>query len=152
MSVIGAILQDHHAFLTARAIVTPDDFFQHRHRLIFDAALSVADDRGETVDLVSVTAELRRAGTLDDAGSSAYLTELLAAIPTTAAVKRHACVVKQMARARRTCDLALRLYRAALKDDGWRDALLDLVSEAPVLAASPDDAPLHRRSFVTTPL
>lgn len=152
MSVLGALLQDHDTFLRVRQVLAVDDFYRDAHRLIFSAAIAVAHDRGEVVDLVSVTNELRRAGRLEDAGSSAYLTNLVAASVTSAGVLVHAWIIKEKACARRCADLALRLQATALIDTGWRQVLRELVEAAPALLAQPDEARRYRRTFVTTPL
>ncbi len=130
MAVLGAILQDHAAFVTVRKILEPDDFYQDAHRLIFTAALAVADDRGEAVDLVTVTNELRRAGKLDDAGSSAYLSNLAAAVSTIANLQHHASLVREAAAARRVADLARHVADLASRGDGWRVGVQRLVEFA----------------------
>ena len=151
MNVLGAVLQDPAAFMAVRAILIPDDFYRQAHGRIFAAACDVADQRGEQVDLITVTNELRRAGTLEEVGTAAYLSSLVNATPTAANARSHARLVKRLAHARRTADLALRLYAAAMTDNGWRELLVELVEAAPSLAAH-DEAPAHRRRFVTTPL
>lgn len=122
MAVLGAILQGQQALQTARLSVNEEDFFRDAHRLIFMAACDLADYRGEAVDLITVTDELRRRKQLNEAGSSAYLAALIEAVPTAANVAHYARLVAEAAYARRVAQAALDLYAAAHSHaDGWRD-------------------------------
>jgi replicative DNA helicase len=71
-------------------------FYDARHRLIYDAMLTLVERR-EPVDLASLTDVLGRRGLLERAGGSVYLAELTEAAVTTANVTHHARMIKDKA-------------------------------------------------------
>lgn len=64
MSVLGAVLQSSEAFMKCLEVLRPDQFYRDAHRKIF-AAATVLFGRGEPVDLITITNELRRRGELE---------------------------------------------------------------------------------------
>ena len=60
-SVLGTLLQDQNAVITAMETLKSQDFYDPRHQVIFDAICQV-NRLGRAVDLVTVDDELRRAG------------------------------------------------------------------------------------------
>lgn len=115
VAVLGAMLQDHGAAATAAAILTPEDFFQETHRLIFKAAVRRLN-RGIRPDVHTVGEELHQQGKLLEVGGTT-LAQIVEAVPTAANVAYHARIVKEKAERRR-------IIRAAqeILDAGYRDA------------------------------
>lgn len=105
MSVLGAILQSNEAFLKCLEMLRPEHFYRDAHRKIF-AAASTLYDRGEPVDLITITNELRRRGELDEVGSAAFLASLVEAVPTSANVTYHARIVRDKALLRQLIDVS----------------------------------------------
>lgn len=99
-AVLAACLIDGPAIATSRALVTPDDFFATRHRLLFAAMRDVADG-GATVDPLTVASRLDMRGELSGAGGKDYLGFLVDAVPTAANVAHHAELVQACALRRR---------------------------------------------------
>lgn len=98
-AALGAMLLETEAAARALAIVGPDDFFREAHRATATAIAEVSR-RGEPVDLVTVSTELHRTGSLEVAGGGEYLTALINKVPTAAHVTRYATVVAEKALAR----------------------------------------------------
>jgi len=92
--VLGSMLLDRDAIAKVVELIRPEDFYRDAHRRIYEA---VADlfERGEPVDLITVTDRLRDKGQLDDVGGAGYVTSLLNAIPTAANVEYYARIVLQ---------------------------------------------------------
>ncbi len=88
------------AFDTVRDLVEAHDFFVHQHRVVFDA-LVAADAAGKRIDIVTVSAQLRAAGKLQQIGGTPFLSQLIDATPSVANVADHARLVRQMAVLRR---------------------------------------------------
>ena len=99
-AVLGSILLEPDAAARAFAIITPDDFYRTYHRQIC-AAMVAVNNRNEPVDLVTVSAELRRRTQLEEAGGGEYLTALIGEVPTAAHVQRYANIVAEKAVLRR---------------------------------------------------
>jgi replicative DNA helicase len=74
----------------------PEDYYRDRHRVIYTAMLDLAD-RGEPVDLVTVTNKLSSMGKLDDVGGASYLAELPNFVPTSAHAGSYAEIVRDKA-------------------------------------------------------
>jgi len=104
-SLLGAILISEQSLPDVTEIVKPADFYDERHQHIFDAMWTLYE-RHKPVDLLTVTAELRRKKTLGQAGSSTYLSELTNYVPTSAHAKAYAELVA-------TCAVRRRLITAA---------------------------------------
>jgi replicative DNA helicase len=78
----------------AMEILRPGDFYKDAHRLIYQTVLDLTN-RGEPVDLVTVTEELRQKNQLEKIGGITYLTELAGSVPTAAHVEFYARIVEE---------------------------------------------------------
>ncbi|MGL5222890.1 MAG: DnaB-like helicase N-terminal domain-containing protein, partial [Plesiomonas shigelloides] len=63
--------------------VTPGDFANHAHGLIFSAMQGMLE-RGSSIDVITVADELTRRNQLDDAGGFGYLAEVSKNTPSAA--------------------------------------------------------------------
>lgn len=104
-SVLGSMLLDKDAILTAEDMLRTDDFYREAHAIIFKAILNLSH-RGEPADILTVTEELRKMGRLDDVGGLIYVNELPANVGTTKSVGRHAQIVADKAKLRRLISAA----------------------------------------------
>lgn len=91
-AVISALMLDSSVTLAVSAILSPEAFHYERHGKIFGAIVSV-HRRSETVDPITVSAELLRVGQLEAVGGKDYISELLDMVPTAANVEYHARIV-----------------------------------------------------------
>lgn len=76
----------------ATGLAVPD-FYRLGHQLIFDCIRAV-HDRDGWVDVVTVGEELRKAGTLEEAGGIERLQELITVLPAASNAKRYAQIVR----------------------------------------------------------
>lgn len=93
-SVLGAMLQDSSAVLAACEQLHEDDFYDPRHKEIFECMAKLNREQSP-VDLITVDAELNRKGTSEGVGGTAYLLELAGYVPTTANVKAYINIVME---------------------------------------------------------
>ena len=93
-SVLGAMLIDKDAVLRAMEFVRPQDFYRDAHKHVFEAMLDLTE-RGEAIDLITVTEELRQKGVLDQVGGAAYVAGLANLVPTAANVEYYARIVEE---------------------------------------------------------
>src|SRR5699024_546074 len=82
-AVIGAIFLEPEALSSAAERLMPDDFYRASHQRIFETMLKLTD-KGEPIDLVTVTTSLTNEKKLDEVGGVAYLSDLAASVPTAA--------------------------------------------------------------------
>lgn len=143
MSVLGAVLQSNEAFLKCLELLRPEQFYRDAHRKIF-AAASGLFGRGEPVDLVTITNELRRRGELDEVGSAAFLASLVEAVPTSANVVYHARIVRDKALLRQLIDVATDIVGLGYADQEEADQVLEQ-AEQQIFELSEDRV---RRAFL----
>lgn len=100
MSILGAVFVDNSAIDQVHGILVREDFYRESHRVIFGAMSELAD-QNEPVDIVSMTAVLKSAGTLEQVGGAAYLAFLIDYVFTSANVTYYCRLVADAAAARR---------------------------------------------------
>lgn len=93
-ATLGAMLVEAGATARAMSLVREEDFYREAHRIICRAMMEV-HSRNEPVDIVTVAAELRRQGKLEQVGGGEYLTALIGEVPTAAHVQRYSSIVAE---------------------------------------------------------
>ncbi|MFT4532539.1 MAG: replicative DNA helicase [Candidatus Saccharimonadales bacterium] len=91
-SVLGAILIDPDAIIKVADIVRPIDFYDDRHRQIYEATLRLYEAQSP-IDILTLSEELRTEGVLKEVGGSAYLTQLTNTVPTSTNAEQYAAIV-----------------------------------------------------------
>jgi len=123
-ATLGSMLLEPAASARALALLEEGDFYREAHRIIYRAMMAV-DRRKEPVDLITVSAELRREGELDDVGGTEYLTALLGEVPTAAHVVRYATIVAEKSLLRKLISTGMEIAAEAYDDPADVRALLD---------------------------
>ena len=123
-SALGAMFLDKEAIYRAMEILRPDDFYKDAHRYIYQTVLDLAD-KGEPVDLVTVTEALRQSNRLDEVGGVAYLTELANAVPTAAHIDHYARIVEEKSLLRRLIHAAGEIMAAGYEGREEVEEILD---------------------------
>lgn len=78
--VLGSVLVNGNAFVTAAAALAPEDFSLEKHRIIFQRMLDL-HNRDERIDRVTLANELLRHGELDSVDGISYLASLDEGLP-----------------------------------------------------------------------
>lgn len=92
-SVLGAMLLDKEAISAATEFISGEDFYREAHKEIFDAIVDIYN-KGEPVDLITLTEKLKTRNTLEAVGGITFLTNLMDAVPTTHNVRYYAKIVE----------------------------------------------------------
>ncbi len=92
-ATIGALLIDSEALSTVLLYLRPADFYRTAHNKIFQAIIDLFQ-KGEVVDLITITNELRSKNELDNCGGSSYVSSLTSEVPTSANVEYYARMVQ----------------------------------------------------------
>lgn len=95
-SVLGSVLLDNEVYAQIEGMLTPNHFYKEAHRKIF-RAFERLFRRGEPMDLVTLTEELRQSGELETVGSVPYLIGLADSVPTAAYAENYAKIVAEKA-------------------------------------------------------
>lgn len=99
-SVLGSVLIDKEVLSTITEIITGKDFYREDHKEVYEAVMDLYE-RGEPIDLITVSEQLKTRGTLDSIGGLPYLTNLANVVPTTANAKHYAKIVEEKSILRR---------------------------------------------------
>ena len=91
---LGAILVEPGAATIAMGVLEHGDFYREAHQTIF-RAMQAVHFRSEPVDLITVSAELRRLDLLDRVGGAEYLDSLISTVPTAAHIGRYSTLVAE---------------------------------------------------------
>jgi replicative DNA helicase len=92
MAVLGAVLLDNNAFSIATENITAESFYKKANNDIFAAMTSLAG-RGEAIDVITLSEELKKSGSYQSVGGAAYLTTIMDNVHTAANVEYYAGIV-----------------------------------------------------------
>jgi replicative DNA helicase len=123
-AVLGSILVDNEAIYGVMELIEPSSFYQPSHRLIFSTMLELSE-RGQPIDIITLSDRLRSAGSLDQAGGPDYIPSLADEVPTSAGVNNYAKIVKEKAILRRLIETATEIVQDCFDTPGEVDQLLD---------------------------
>jgi replicative DNA helicase len=123
-AVLGGVLLDNTAIDRALELVTPDDFYREAHRKIMRAMVDLSQ-RGEPIDLVTLTDALKARGELQDVGGAVYLAELADRVPSAVHTTNYARLIRQKAVLRgliqAATEIATQGYEARIDVDEFLD-------------------------------
>jgi replicative DNA helicase len=91
-SLLGAIIIDADAIVKVADIVRPIDYYDSRHRMIYEACLRLYEQQSP-IDVLTLSEELKAEGVLKEVGGGAYLTQLTNTVPTAANAEQYAAIV-----------------------------------------------------------
>jgi len=123
-SVLGSMLLDREAIVVAADILQGEDFYREAHTQIFEAILTLYD-RGEAVDLVTVTDMLEREGVLDKVGGASEISALANAVPSAANIEHYARIVEQKSTLRRLLRASSRITQMVYRAGDDSQEILD---------------------------
>ncbi|MEI3218399.1 MAG: replicative DNA helicase [Lachnoclostridium sp.] len=95
-SVVGAMLMDKDAIMTASEIISGRDFYQNSYGIIFDSMTELFNE-GKPVDLITLQERLKEKDVPEEISSLSFARDLIAAVPTSANVKYYAEIVQEKA-------------------------------------------------------
>ena len=91
-STLGSMLLEKEAIEKGIEILKAEDFYREAHRVIFEVIVHLSN-KGEPIDIITVSEELTRRNMLDKVGGIPYLTALANAVPTAANIEYYARIV-----------------------------------------------------------
>ncbi|RAP74250.1 replicative DNA helicase [Paenibacillus montanisoli] len=119
-AVLGAVLLQTEALITAMERLRSEDFYLPSHQLLFDAMVELGE-AGQPIDLVTLTAYLQDRQQLEEIGGVSYLAKLSSAVPTAANIDHYAQIVEEKSMLRRLIRTATNIVSdgyAAAEDVG----------------------------------
>jgi replicative DNA helicase len=112
ISVLSAMLIDGDAVARAIEMVNDAAFYREANRRIYRAMVRLYS-RGDVIDVVTLSDELKSAGELEGAGGMSYLARLVDAVPTAANIEYHCRILRDKSVLRQLIDSATEIVREA---------------------------------------
>ncbi|MFC4558459.1 replicative DNA helicase [Virgibacillus kekensis] len=125
-AVIGAIFLEPDSLPSAAELLMPEDFYRASHQRIFGTMLKLSD-KGEPIDLVTVTTALSNEKKLDEVGGVSYLSDLAGSVPTAANMVYYSKIVEEKALLRRLIRTATDIVTSGFATE---DEVEDVLNEA----------------------
>lgn len=95
-SVVGSMIMDSDAVVTASEMLTPEDFYGKQYGILFEAITELFAE-GRPVDLVTLRDKLKEKDVPQELYSIEFLANQVKAVPTSANVRYYAQIVKEKA-------------------------------------------------------
>ncbi|MCD8216913.1 MAG: replicative DNA helicase [Clostridiales bacterium] len=92
-SVIGAMMMDRDAILTASEMLGKDDFYHQQYGILFEAIMELFNS-GSAVDMVTLQERLREKNVPPEISSLEFMADLITTVPTSANVRHYAQIVQ----------------------------------------------------------
>lgn len=134
-STLGAMLQNKDSIANAIEAVSASEFYRPAHGLIFSAIFQLFN-RGEPVDAITVSDELRREGNLEQCGGIEYLLEIADSVPNPFNGGYYAKIVREQAQLRALVETGTRIVQLGYSTDGADVEDLVNAAQAEVYAVS----------------
>lgn len=99
-AVVGAMLMDKDAIVTASEMISREDFYQVSYGIIFESMTELFNE-GKPVDPVTLQERLKEKDVPEEISSPKFMGELAVSVPTSANVRHYAQIVYEKAMMRR---------------------------------------------------
>jgi len=128
-AVIGGCLLSEETLEVISDLLRPGDFYQQRHRLIWEAMCRMKA-QNRRADLLTVPEELKKAGNLDQAGGVYYLAELVEGVSSAAGCEYYAEAIREKSRLRGVIQAATEAIDDAYRADADSEKLIDALHKS----------------------
>jgi replicative DNA helicase len=92
--LLGCLMIDKKAIFKVADFLRTEDFYRNIHQQIYQSAIDLFE-KGEPVDLLSLSNRLREKNQFEEIGGSGYLTELINSVPTASHVLNYGQIVQR---------------------------------------------------------
>jgi len=123
-SLLGSLMLDRNAITKVADFLQPKDFYRATHQEIYQACQDLFE-KGEPIDILSVSNRLREKNLLDEIGGHSYLTELINSVPTASHVLNYAKIVQRKRILRDLIDASHEIGILGYNETEDTDLLLD---------------------------
>ncbi|MCE9594639.1 MAG: replicative DNA helicase [Planctomycetes bacterium] len=128
-AVLGGLLLAPDRIPEIAEIINPDSFYSKRHRVLFEALVSISN-KGLPVDFLTVGQVLESQGKFEAFGGNEYLIQVSDAVTTTAHLAHHARIVQQESTRRRLIEEATTIVEEAHQTRPDPDSMRALLDES----------------------
>ncbi|MDI6698409.1 MAG: replicative DNA helicase [Candidatus Saccharicenans sp.] len=128
-TVLGGILVNNAYLNVVLSQLTPEDFYRDAHRRILESMVSLMD-RGQPIDLLTLSEELQRTGQLEELGGAAYLASLMDGVPRTLNIEYYAQIIKEKSLLRKLILSSARIINTSYEQQTDADTVLSEAQQA----------------------
>ncbi len=123
-SVLGSMMLSPEAVADGLSRLRSTHFYRPSHGIVFSAIFALFE-RKEPVDMVTVSAELKRMDKLDVIGGKSYLADVADSVPVAAHIEHYAKIVMEKAMLRQLIDAGTDIVHEAFSDQKEADRVLE---------------------------
>ncbi len=123
-SVLGSLLLDKDALIKVADLLSPDDFYDPKNQIVYEAILSLFQ-KNSAIDILTMTNWLEENKLMEKVGGASYLTQLVNAVPSAAHIVNYALIVRKKGSLRRLINTSNEINNIAFKEEGDIETILD---------------------------
>ena len=114
-SVLGALMLEKEALTNIIDILKPENFYKDAHKEIY---LAITDlfNNSQPIDLLTVTNQLKKNGTLDIVGGSYYVTKLTTRVNSASNIEFHSRIILEQSIKRELINISSKVQKDAYED------------------------------------
>src|SRR3989338_5163344 len=116
-SILGGVLIENEAIHNVLEIISPDDFYDERNKMIFQGIINLVQSN-KPVDIITLTEELKKGDKLEGVGGASYVAYLTDLVPTAANIDYYASIVKEKSLLRQLITKSTEVVTEAYAIDG----------------------------------
>lgn len=128
-SVLGSIMLDKEALYEVLEILKPEDFYSEMHQEIYEGIMALFR-KSESVDMLTVSEELKKRNTLEMVGGRSYIALLTTTVPATSNAAQYAKIIGEKAVLRRLINASAEIMEQAYQEKMEPEAVLDHAEQA----------------------
>ncbi len=123
-AVLGALMLEKNAITIVADILKPESFYKPSHVQIFQVIKDLFST-AQPIDILTVTAELRKRGELETVGGAYYITSLTNRVASAANIEYHSRIIAEKFIQRELIRISTEIQRDAFEDSSDAFELLD---------------------------
>ena len=128
-SVLGALMLEKDALTNIVDILKPENFYKDAHKEIYQAITELFNN-AQPVDLLTVTNQLKKNGTLDLVGGSYYVTNLTTRVNSASNIEYHSRIILEQSIKRELINISTQVQKDAYEDTTDVFDLLDSTEQS----------------------
>ncbi|MGB9835342.1 MAG: replicative DNA helicase [Candidatus Saccharicenans sp.] len=128
-TVLGGILVNNAYLNVVLSAINVEDFYKDAHRTILEKMI-VLMDRGQPIDLLTLSEELSRAGQLEEVGGAAYLASLMDGVPRSLNIEYYVQIIKEKSLLRKLIFSSAKIISSSYEQQVEADELINEAQQA----------------------
>ncbi|MCR4409287.1 MAG: replicative DNA helicase [Candidatus Saccharicenans sp.] len=128
-TVLGGVLVNNAYLNVVLSQLAPEDFYRDAHRQILEGMVALMD-RGQPIDLLTLSDELQRRGLLEEIGGAAYLSSLMDGVPRTLNIEYYAQIIKEKSLLRKLILSSAKIINTSYEQQTDADTVISEAQQA----------------------